>query len=528
MNNNGKSRSWPELFWDALNSMKFAVILLILITLVSLVGVLLPQYTPNGFAGTLADLYLDKYGALLGGLFVFAGLQHIFSVWWYYLLLFLLCLNITVCSFRRLGTIISLVRREDYLDQPEKFRSQSQNRTISLDLPLKEVAEGAAAVLARSGYRVRISPESGDQATLLYAKRGALSQFGPFFTHISIVMVIIGAAISYMLSFEHFQWMAPGETIEVPNLSYMARPEYQLQVLGQRLSGVFGIDRKPSALLIEDGLVRDSDWRQLPGDLSLGRKMRVRLEKFEALFTPQGKPKAYLSSVTILDPQGGEEPLLSHLIKVNDPLIYGGVYFYQSSYSPGGGAPEWVGLTVAAKDSLDPQSYTLKLKPGGAADALGATGDSVRVENFVGNFRLDSEGKVSSQSGEDRNPAVKVIITRGTEVLSNGWVFKNFPDFSHQKNDQYSTVMGDYGKSYLTGLTIRTHRSQNLIWFGFALMVAGVLLSFYVNHRQFWLLVKPREGGSRVHLAGSSYKWKQPFVSEFKTVGDKIAGLSAH
>jgi len=524
-----ESRGFLDKFWESMESMRFAVFLLVILTGVSLVGVLLPQFPPEGYRGSLESLYLHKYGELFGGLLVFLGMHHLFTVWWYYLLLGLLCFNLTVCSLKRLSRIIHLVRRIHFLEQEQQYRDQVHNRSTRVRLDVEQAAQGVRQLLRESGYRVAVRRGGSENNHLLYAKRGEFSHFGPFFTHISMVIIIIGAAISYMLSFEHFQWMAPGDVIDVPDLSYMAQPAYQLEVLRERLSAAFGLEREASALLQADRLVRSSDWRKLPKDLSVGRKFRLRLEKFEAQFTSQGKPKAYLSTVSVLGPQQENDPLFSYLIKVNDPLIHEGVYFYQSSYAPSKDGAQWVKLKVTRNDSPEPEVYEFQLKPGSAAVALGSTGDSIRIDRFVGNFKLDALGNVTSSPGEDRNPAVLVVITRNGEEISRNWSFKNFPHFSHRKEAPYSVVMEDYGKSYITGLSIRTHRSQGLIWFGFALMVLGVVLSFYVNHRQVWAMVKPlgKDEGSRVFLAGTSYKWKEPFKAEFKNMADKIKELSS-
>ena len=516
-------KSIIDLFWDAMDSMKFAVVLLVTITFISLVGVLLPQFPPNGFAGSMQEFYIDKYGSLIGTVFTAAGLDHVFSVWWYYLLLLLLCLNITICSFHRLGKIIAAVRNESYLDAEDNFKQQSNNRSFGSRLPAGEVAAKIGEILDRGGYRVYSSQAgASDKFPVLYAKRGAISQFGPFISHIAMVLVILGAAVSYMLSFEHFQWMAPGEVIEIPNLAYMSSPSFQMRTITSRLAGVFGAQPEPDRMSITDQIVREHDWRNLPKDLLVGKHMRVRLEKFEALFTPQGKPKAYLSTVSVLDPEGSDQPLFSHLIKVNDPLIHEGIYFYQSSYSPGGGGAQWVDLTVTANDSANQASHDLRMKPGGEKVPLDDSGDSLFVERFVGSFRLGNDGKVASNPGDESNPAVQLVVVRAGQELMRTWVFKNFPNFSHGAGSPYSVVMKDYEKMYLTGLTIRTHRSQSLIWLGFTMMIMGVLLAFYVNHRQFWVMIRPADNGSRAWVAGTSYKWKQPFQAELKKICEKI------
>ncbi len=518
-----EKKSLADIIWELMDSMQFAVTLLIILTLVSLVGVLLPQFAPNGFMGSMQDLYISKYGGIVGNLLLIAGLDHVFTVWWYYLLLLLLCLNICVCSFRRLGGIIATIRRESYFDNEQKFREQKNNRSIKLGESLDQAVSRIGALLKKGGYKVS-SRKKDEQTTLLYAKRGALSHLGPFLTHISMVLIIVGAAISYMLSFEHFQWMGPNEVIEVPDLDYMASPSFQANLIVRRLAGVFGLETEMTPQLRTDRVIRNRDWRQLPDDLPMKKLMKVRLEKFEAHFTPQGKPKAYLSTVTVLDSNNDDKELFSHLIKVNDPLVHEGIYFYQSSYSQGGGGAQSVTLHIVAQDSSATEPVTVKVRPGGPSLAIGASGDSLRVEKFTGSFQIGEDGNVSNvSSNEDTNPAAQVVITSGGQEISKSWVFKNFPNFSHQAGGPYTVTMPGYEKSYLTGLTIRTHRSQSVIWLGFMLMVLGVMFSFYINHRQVWIMVTGREEGSRAWIAGISYKWKQPFRQEFKQLCDRVA-----
>ncbi len=522
-----KKKCLLDRFWDSMDSMKLAVVMLIILAVVSLVGVLLPQFLPEGFAGTLETLFIQKYGKFFGGVFVFLGLDHLFTVWWYYLLLALLCFNITVCSFNRLKRIVALVRREYYLEKEQNYRDQTNHRSLEVALSPAEASRTVISRLAKNGYRVFNRDHASEQVHLIYAKRGAISQFGPLFSHLSMIIIIVGAAISHLLSFQHFQWMGPNEQIMVPDLSYMASPAYQFELMTGRVLEAFGLARKPSELMLADSIIRHSDWRRLPSNLNFKKSFRLRLDKFEALFTPQGKPKAYLSTVTVLGPDTGAEPLFSQVIKVNDPLIHKGVYFYQNSYSSSGTAAQWVNLTVVGRAGQE--RYNLKLGVNAPPVPLGESGDSIRIVRFTGTFRLNRNGEVLDLPGEDRNPAVQVVISRnGNEIMRN-WAFKNFPDFSHRQEDPYSIGMVDYKKSFITGLAIRNHRSQMMIWIGFALLVVGILLSFYVNHRQIWVMVTPgsEEGKSRIHLAGMSYKWKQPFQNEFKRFAEKIKTLAA-
>ncbi len=55
----------------------------------------------------------------------------------------------------------------------------------------------------------------------------------------------------------------------------------------------------------------------------------IRCNSFAIDFYPNGMPKEYTSSLTVLE--NGRE-VLTKTIEVNDPLTYKGITFYQSSY----------------------------------------------------------------------------------------------------------------------------------------------------------------------------------------------------
>ncbi|MEA2063470.1 MAG: cytochrome c biogenesis protein ResB [Gemmatimonadota bacterium] len=537
-----KKKSLFERFRGLLDSMKFAVALLVILAVVSLIGVLLPQFPPEGYQGTQSALFLQKYGRFFGSLFVLLGLDHLFTAWWYYLLLGLLCLNIIVCSLGRLGSKLELIRRVSFLEDETDYRRRSASRSVALaGLSPAGAARAVSGLLAGEGYRVFERPgvpeDSGADRPrhyLLSARRGALGQLGSFISHLSMVLIIIGAAIGYIFSFDHFQWLGEGERIIVPDLGYMASPGYRWELLQRRACRIFGLGLgETPGLMRADSVIRHADWRYFSDELHFEKSFVLRLDKFEALFTPQGKPKAYLSTVTVLGTgEDGSKPLFSRLIKVNDPLIYKGVYFYQSSYAPSGRMARWVELTVTANDSAGREPYRVRLGVDGPPVELGGSGaDSIRILRFVGSFKLDKQGRVQNTHGSaDRNPAVEVVITsHGTELMRT-WAFKNFPDFSHGGQDaHYSIAMGEYEKAFITGLMIRTHNSQSVIWIGFAMMVAGLLLSFYVNHRRVWVMAAPGESQAEtiIHLAGMSYKWKHLFRSEFEDFYVKVEALGA-
>jgi cytochrome c biogenesis protein len=81
--------------FPALTSMQTAIYLLILIALLSAVGTIIPQ-------GEEGRFYIQHYGQYPGTFITLLGLNHLYQVWWYQVLLGFLCLSLLLCSYQRL------------------------------------------------------------------------------------------------------------------------------------------------------------------------------------------------------------------------------------------------------------------------------------------------------------------------------------------------------------------------------------------------------------------------------------------
>ncbi len=72
-----------------LRSMRFGMILLTAIALLSIVGTLVPQ-------GQSAAYYEQAYEGM-GGVLLFLGVDHLYSTWYYVAMFALLCVNLSLC-----------------------------------------------------------------------------------------------------------------------------------------------------------------------------------------------------------------------------------------------------------------------------------------------------------------------------------------------------------------------------------------------------------------------------------------------
>lgn len=87
-----------------MRSMRFAILILLLLGIGSALGTFLPQNEP-------AEFYIEQYGDTLGGLLYRTGMTHVFSTVWFAILVVLLCISLIVCVMARAGVIMKRIRR---------------------------------------------------------------------------------------------------------------------------------------------------------------------------------------------------------------------------------------------------------------------------------------------------------------------------------------------------------------------------------------------------------------------------------
>lgn len=86
-----------------LRSMRFAIGILLLLGIGSALGTLLPQ-------NEMPDFYAEKFGETAGGVITRLGLSHVFSTYWFALLVVLLCVSLLFCVIFRAGKIHKSIR----------------------------------------------------------------------------------------------------------------------------------------------------------------------------------------------------------------------------------------------------------------------------------------------------------------------------------------------------------------------------------------------------------------------------------
>lgn len=76
-----------------------------------------------------------------------------------------------------------------------------------------------------------------------------------------------------------------------------------------------------------------------------------------------------------------------------------------------------------------------------------------------------------------------------------------------------------------SGLQITRAPGKNVVYLGFALLIAGVFLMFYVPHRRIWLWIDQDGGKTRLLVAGTGQRHQRDFEKEFACLSSRLSQI---
>jgi cytochrome c biogenesis protein ResB len=273
--------------WWLVTNVRFAIILLVLLTLVSLLGVVVPQI-PDNVRGdaALESQWLDsqdgRFGFMVSPMHD-VGVFDIFHQRWFGLMLAVTVVSTGAYIVSRFPGIWTSIRRPRKR-VPDRYLEMAPNR-FQFDSAVD--VDRLEALLRSKRYKVHRTEDAG--ATYLFADRFQIAQLGTLLTHVAIIVLVLSAVVRRVDAFEAPLFLAEGESMPVYAVSHP-------------------------------------------------NQIQVELTDSYASFNENGIPLDYRSDLTIYE--RGEE-VLRCSSTVNSPCGYNGFKFYEEAYF-GNGA----GITV--------------------------------------------------------------------------------------------------------------------------------------------------------------------------------------
>ena len=308
----------PSAFINFLGSMNLAVTLLVMLSIASVIGTVLQQ-------NQTAQDYIIKFGPFWNQVFDQLGLFHVYGAAWFVLVLVFLLVSTSVCVTRNTPGFLKDMKQYSEKLSKAALQHQPNNTTIDSPLSLEQQKGYAKALLEHNGYRTRINNRD-DGSVTIGGLKGRWNRLGYFFTHISIIIICVGALLdsNLLLKFRELTGDLQPETRSV-SLDQIEQKSWL---------GPENLSFRGSVNIPEGG---KTDVLFLPyenGYLVQKLPFTVVNEEFHIEYYDTGMPKNYQSQLVLTSPDL-DEPI-RQTIEVNRPLYYKNYAIYQSSFGDGG------------------------------------------------------------------------------------------------------------------------------------------------------------------------------------------------
>jgi len=406
---------------ELLSSMRFAIALLTVICIASVIGTVVKQHEP-------ANNYVNQFGPFWADVFERAQLGSVYSAWWFLLILAFLVISTSLCIARNTPKIFA-----DFKAYKENIREQSLKAfPHKAQATLNEAPEAAAhrmgqALLAR-GWKVKLQSRDTPQGQgwMLAAKAGAANKMGYLAAHSAIVLVCIGGLLDGDLMVRAQTWfngktpfVGGGMIADVPQ-------QHRLSTANPTFRG--------NLMVTEGTMASTAILPQSSGVLLQELPFAVELQKFIVEYYDTGMPRLFASEIVIHDFETGEKKPAR--VEVNHPAVHRGIAIYQSSFDDGG-----------SKVKLQAMPFNAAVKPFEVEGTIGGSvplsnGDqkldleftALRVIN-VENFANNTESPATDVRAVDLRHAVESRLGAGNKTVTEKHLRNVGPSITYKLRD---------------------------------------------------------------------------------------------
>ena len=433
--------------WHLLTSMRIALVVMLGLAILALIGTILVQAPPAALADpeTKANWLAQiepKYGGWTG---ILDQLQlfSVFSSVWFRVLAAFLATSLVACVIHRANGLWRTAVRPKVNVGEAFFEHAPQHEMIVL----RQGPDQALATVREvfRGHRYRTLVEA-DGTVHLYADRNRWGPLGSLFGHLSLIFILAGAVI--------------GSTFGYSNPEFMIAEGYSAPV--------------PS----KAGLTME-------------------LEAFrDAYYASTGAPSDYASDLVLY--RDGTE-VARKTVRVNDPLRYEGLSFFQSFYGPAAvmSITDSSGKSVFRGGVPLPYSEASRRIGSFVVPSAGLTVWLVGTSGSEDPVVKPGQMRVEVYSGTGNSPIATETVDQGKATTVSGLTF------TFERETQF------------TGLSVASDPGAPLVWLGCTLLVVGFALVFLLPHRRIWGRIVKRPGGGTAVSIASINKNDVSFDSEF-------------
>jgi cytochrome c biogenesis protein len=405
--------------------LRFSIFLLLLISFFSITGTVIEQDQSIENYKLNYSLTNPVFGFLTWEYILQFGLDHVYKTWWFYTLIFLFGLSLISCTFLQQFPSLKIARRCQFFRTTGQFyrlKISTILNSFSLNKILSKIKEEKYSIF--------------QQKNIVYCYKGLIGRIAPIIVHFSMILVLLGTIIGSLFGFKAQEIVPKTENFHIQN------------VLN---NGQFTIIPNTSA----------------------------RINDFWITYTKNKTISQFYSDISILNNQGNEVDRKT--ISVNYPLVYKGVYYYQTDWN-------LIGLRF--------QNLTNEV-----------------IEYPLVNL-LNNQNKIwltwiaNNNSLNDGIVAIIDNLQGYCSIYNETGKFLGNIELNESKIFSRPIVLSEIISS--TGLQIKTDPGIPIIYIGFFFLMLSTLIS-YITYSQIWIIQK----NQKLFIGGTTNRALFDFELEF-------------
>ena len=366
--------------------------------------------------------------------------HQVFATVWFLAPLGLFALNLTACFIRGLP---KAVRRSRHRLTPSGVLDLPERACFTWPADRDPHAQVESALRRELGP-VQKFPEA-DQDLYLW-ERGRFRPLGPYVVHLALLLILAGALVGRFFGLQGRLTLVEGETAQKFAVSAEDRP--------------------------------------LP--------FQIRLDGFQVLYYPDGTPREFRSDLTFLKSGGDPEQAVC---RVNDPVTFGGLTFYQSSY----------GNAVRLEVKKGENSRMVEAPVGQLVELAGGQA-RFRVLEYIPDLVMPVRGR-----GKHLGPVARLAYWDGKNHPRLIMVLQNRPEMAAKQPGPYRFFLK--GAKPFSVLQVKRDPGVWWVYLGFILLLPGFYLAFLrPPERGALILRRTSKGAWEARLMGVAPRSQEAFA----------------
>ena len=408
-----------------LADLRFSIFILLLISFCSILGTVIEQDQSIEIYKLNYPLTNPVFGFLTWDRILQVGLDHVYQTWWFYLLVFLFGFSLISCTFLQQFPSLKVARRCQF------FRTTEQFYRLKISTILTKFSSGK--ILARvqqNQYSIF------QQKNIMYCYKGFIGRIAPILVHFSMILILLGTIVSSLFGFKAQEIIPKTEQFHIQNI------------------------------------LTSGQTTRIP-------ETSVRINDFWINYSKTKTISQFYSDLSVLDSEGSE--VIRKTISVNYPLIYKGLYYYQTDWN-------LIGLRFQTEN------------------------DEILEYPLVNAFTNQNKVWLTWISLNSSLSSGVIAIMDNLEgycsIYNESGLFLGNLELNETINFNGSLTLLEIISS--TGLQIKTDLGLPIIYGGFFLLMLSTLIS-YVTYSQIWIVKKQHQ----LFIGGTTNRAVFDFELEF-------------